>query len=551
MRLRRRAEVILALALFCLAGCGEDDSAGAAGSTALPPADPSFQIAREACTFSGGAKVEETLGLTAAQRVGIPIKHVVVLMKENRSFDHVLGKLHEQGQPGTEPIPAEFQNPTSSAKNKFVAPFHAPTTCWSQDPGHQWASMFLNVNDGLMDGFITNAKLSTTSDGNFVMSYYEQTDLPFYYWLASTFALNDRHFPSVRSGTFPNRDYLMLGTSDGVTSTGDGYPKPETPTIFDALDKAGVTWGVYSDGGLLSESLNWDYRHKNTGHLADFLAALDGATLPQVTFVDGIDSVEDEHPTGDMQYGEAWTRNIYEHARASRYWSNMALIWTYDESGGFFDHVPPPENLCVARPQDAAFHQAGVRVPLVVISPWARPHYVSHMVEDHTAITRFIETLFNLPALTARDANSSALLEMFDFGAPSLESPPPAPAVGRDGCGDLTLSLDKTVYETGEAIEVRFANAPALNPRDRIAIFADPASGAPPPSRDTILDWVYVGGTQMQTTTPIAGTVRLDASTIVVGQSWPLAAGRYVAEYLPNSTYASIEAVAFEVVENP
>src|SRR5262249_42978360 len=108
-------------------------------------------------------------------------------------------------------------------------------------------------------------------------------------------------------------------------------------------------------------------------------------------------------------------------------------IFTYDEGGGFADHVPPP-NSCVARPEDSAFFELGVRIPLIVISPWARPHYVSHVTHEHTSILRFIETLFDLPALTARDANSDALFDMFDFSCPPRLSPPAAPPAGAYGC---------------------------------------------------------------------------------------------------------------------
>src|SRR5262249_19014521 len=158
------------------------------------------------------------------------------------------------------------------------------------DPDHQWAAMHLQVGqDGAMDGFARSAAQSTGTDGHFVLGYYDQTDLPFYYWLASTFALDDRHFPSVRSGTFPNRNFLLLGTADGVQSTGGGYPRASTPTIFNLLDQAGVTWGVYSDGSLLSGTLNWKLTHPGTHHFRDFLDALDqgGVALPQVAFVDG------------------------------------------------------------------------------------------------------------------------------------------------------------------------------------------------------------------------------------------------------------------------
>jgi phospholipase C len=508
-------------------------------------ADP-LAVARKACMFGAGAKVADTIGLSESQRAAIPLKHVIVMMKENRSFDHMLGVLHDQGQPDVEAIPADFENEDSDQVK--VPPFHATTTCWPQDPNHQWSGMLLQVNDGLMDGFVRSAAASTSTDGHFVMGYYNQTDLPFYYWLANTFAVNDRHFPSVRSGTFPNRDYLLLGTSDGVRSTGDGYPMATTPTIFDRLDAAGVTWGVYSDGGLLSETLNWDYSHPHTGHFADFIKLLDGDGLPQVVFVDGIDNVEDEHPTADVQYGEAWSRNIYEHALKSQYWSSLAIVWTYDEAGGFFDHVPPPEDLCVARPQDSMFHQGGVRVPLAVISPWAKPHFVSHVVQDHTAITRFIEAIFDLPALTARDANADALLDLFDFDSPSLMRPPDAPASGTNGCaGNLTLSLDKPIYAPGDPIKITFANGPGSNMNDRIALYTYPASGPTLPSAGATLAWVYIGGSQTASTAPAMGTVTLDMTTVTMNGKWPLASGGYIVYYLLDTGYTSIASKDFNV----
>jgi len=115
-------------------------------------------------------------------------------------------------------------------------------------------------------------------------------------------------------------------------------------------------------------------------------------------------------------------------------WEKSAMLFTYDEGGGYFDHVPPPEQACVARPQDAEFHELGVRVPLVAISPYARRHFVSHVQHEHTSITRLIELLFDLPALTARDANSDALLELFDFECPTKDPLPEAPAPGTGGC---------------------------------------------------------------------------------------------------------------------
>jgi phospholipase C len=295
-------------------------------------------------------------------------------MKENRAFDHLFGKLHDQGVPGVEAVPDTFANLDASGQS--VTPFHADSTCISRDPPHQWSEMHKDVNGGAMDGFVMNATRSDC-DGHYVMSYYEEADLPFYYWLARTFALSDRHFASARTGTYPNRNFLLLGTAAGVRST-PHYPDPSVPTIFDTLKKNGVSFGVYAGSKPFDGSLNWPRTHDDVYSIATFLAALDDGSLPSVAFVDGVESVDDEHPRADVQRGEAWTRTIYTHAVASPLWPQLVMIWTYDEGGGFADHVAPPEHACLASdsPSDRDFFELGVRVPLTVISPWAKPGYV-------------------------------------------------------------------------------------------------------------------------------------------------------------------------------
>jgi phospholipase C len=135
-----------------------------------------------------------------------------------------------------------------------------------------------------------------------------------------------------------------------------------------------------------------------------------------------------------LQVGEAWLKPIYDHVVASPEWPRIAMIWTFDEVGGFADHVPPPAGACAPDPAHEPFAGLGPRVPLVVISPWAKRNYVSHVVEDHTAITRFIEAVFDLPALTGRDANSTALFDLFDFTCGRDLTVPAAPAPGTGGC---------------------------------------------------------------------------------------------------------------------
>jgi phospholipase C len=416
-----------------------EDRSGAAVQTGQRPVAPTTHLAlgaeRSACGFSAGAMPTDTLPISQDERAEIPIRHVVILMKENRSFDHLLGDLNSSGQAAVSAVPATFANPDASGAT--VPPFPLTTTCLKWDPGHQWDAMHAQVDGGAMDGFVTSAAKTTKTDGHFVMGHYQHTDLPFYNFLANTFAIDDRHFSSVRSGTWPNRLFLLLGTADGVKCSYCGGPNPATPTIFDALDAAGDSWGAYADGEPFDGALGWSAPHAGLHPFADFLTALRKGTLPSVAFVDGVPNMEDEHPPADVQAGEAWTRRVYEAAVASPLWPEIAIIWTYDEGGGFADDVPPPDSACVARPDnplDTPFVELGVRVPFAVISPYARFHYVSHVVHEHTAITRFIELVFNLPALTARDANSDALLDMFDFDLPALLVPPPAPGAGTGGC---------------------------------------------------------------------------------------------------------------------
>jgi phospholipase C len=556
------------VAIAFWAGCGDDggqppgpgtDDLGASSAPDLLPADdlaracPSPQRAdpyaamRAACAFQAGALPADTVGFSDAERARVPIKHIVVIMKENRSFDQIFGGLAAT-RPDVELFPASFSNLDNS--NKPVTPFHASTTCIGNDPDHQWAAMHAQIDGGKMDGYVKSAANSTGTDGHFALAYYTTQDLPFYYFLADTFALADHHFPSVRSGTFPNRDYMLLGTSDTVDATQfQTWPDPSLPTLFDRLDAAGVRWAVYGDDHPLEETLNnpaknWETTHSwsPVGKLIEDFAA---DKVASVVFVDGIENQDDEHPTADLQHGEAWTKRIYDAAVASKAWSSTVLLFTYDEAGGFFDHVPPP-NTCLARPQDAKFFELGTRVPLLAISPWARRHYVSKVPREHTSITRFIETVFNLSALTARDANSDALLDLFDFDC-TPAAIPAAPAAGTGGCNGPTLGVDKTSFTSGEPIVLHFANGPG-NAKDWVAIYT---RGQPPAYAKSIA-WAYVSaaaGTP-HTAGPAgvkSGTVTLDAATVDNGHTWPLPAGSYMANFLVNDGYTAIASVELDI----
>ncbi len=414
---------------------GSGGSGGAAGATSCVPmpATPDLDAKRTACSFDAGAKVADTLGFTDAMRKQLPIDHVVIMMKENRSFDMILGEISKQGQPDAEAVPANYSNPDANGAD--VARYHETHMCLDADPDHQWSAMHDQFNGGAMDGFVKSAATTTTGkegqDGHFVMGYFDNTDLPFYYFLGTTFALADHYFPSVLSGTWANRDYLYAGTSDGIKNTlTDGWLSQDIPTIFNELDTAGVSWGVYTDGLPLEGSLGLAYPTKQSKQA--FFDALAAGTLPQVSFIDGKGNVEDDHPPADMHVSEDWSYQVYDALTKSSIWPSTVMFYTYDEAGGFADHVPPPK-ACVARPKDTEFDQLGIRVPMVVVSPWAKRNYVSHVQHEHTSMTRFIELMFDLPALTARDANSDAMLDMFDF-CTTPANIPAAPKAGTGGC---------------------------------------------------------------------------------------------------------------------
>jgi phospholipase C len=295
---------------------------------------------------------------------------------------------------------------------------------------------------GAMDGFARAN--STTYQSNAALGYYTDADHPFYTWLLTTFATSDHFFSSVLDATGPNRRVLWDGTNRDVWSSS---PSPSTfpprPSIFASLEDAHVRWGDYANGtntleGVYGQLLG---RVPNVYQYSDFVAQAmpdDPSMLPSVIF---IDAGSDEHPTANIHNGERFIHDFFTLLFAHpRIWAHSAVLFTYDEGGGFFDHMAPPA-ACIptTNSYDSAYDRLGVRVPLYVVSPYARPHFVSHRTHSHGSALRFLEMLFDLPALTKRDANADALLDLFDFGCPSFATPPamvPAAASGTcpSGC---------------------------------------------------------------------------------------------------------------------
>jgi phospholipase C len=435
------------------AGSGEID---ASGDVLAPPPITRTQTEaqlgpqRAACAFDAGAWPAQTIGTDYPLGSDIPINHILVIVQENRSFDHYLGRLVAQGyyQAGDftdggsgfasstqlDAPPPGWSNP--DVDGGLVVPHPDDEYCYGVD--HSWDTQHRNYDNGKMDGFV----IDNDPDGERTFFYEDDTVIPFYYALANTFSVGDQYHCSVLSSTWPNRFFLMAATSFGIGDnsfdTLDTAAHP-SPQIFSLLDEGGHTWADYTDGPHMVQFFPWfGFQHSTIPSLrtrCQLFTDIKNGTLPDVSFFmgDEITQTSDEGPSDLPGIGGQLTEEIVRAVFASPSWKDTAIFITYDENGGIADHVLPapacePDNLAPhdgnGNPFTGAFNQTGFRVPFIVISPYAKAHYVSHVVHDHTSITRFIEARFGLPALTARDANAAPPMEMFDFKNPPFMTPP-------------------------------------------------------------------------------------------------------------------------------
>lgn len=334
--------------------------------------------------------------------------------------------------------------------------------------GYVWTA----AHDARAEGF-------TDVDGRRAMAYYTGDDLPYYYFMASNFATSDRWFSPVMSRTQPNRMYMVA-----ATSAGHAYPPTpnESPlsnqTIFDLLQSAGISWKAYvtdltyANPPVQDSTLNMFATAakypQNIVPVSQFLTDLANGTLPAVAYIDpGFDSGLDEHPGlddgepgGSVQLGSHFVSTLINSFMQSAYWQDSVFILTFDEFGGFYDHVPPqpavspdgikPSDLLPGPPPNGPdicvltsgptcdFVYTGYRVPLIVISPFSKKNYVSHTVADYTAWLKLVETRFNLPSLTKRDAAQMDMTEFFDFPNEPWATPPTPPTQPTNGPCYLT-----------------------------------------------------------------------------------------------------------------
>jgi phospholipase C len=390
------------------------------------------------------------------------VDHIVVVMMENRSFDHLLG-----WHPTADGIQQGLSYPDPENANTAV-PTHqlSPldyTGCGHPDPDHSWSAGRAQYDGGAMDGF-----LAGTND-DYAIGYYVAADRPFYSALASEFTTFDRFFAAILAGTYPNRVFQHAAQTDRLDNSLD---LSTLPTIWDRLIEKGVSARYYpSDVSFL-----WLWGAKYLPISAPYQQFLDDAaagTLPSVAFVEPrfldeqTGTSADDHPFADIRRGDAFLAEIFDAVSSGPEWSSTVLIVTYDEWGGFFDHVAPPRAAAPnAVDPDVVGGKAllGFRVPVVVASPFTRGDpanpKVNSEVYDHTSVLKLIEWRWNLRPLTARDASSdvgnlaSALdLAHPDPSVPSLPLPDPPPF---SACGTAPPPLENELSDLIDLAPIGF-----------------------------------------------------------------------------------------------
>jgi len=446
------------------------------------------QVLRGGAALSGAAVLSNSLiarALANPPRCGSlkDIEHVVILIQENRSFDHYFGSYRGVAgfaDPSVLPLNdgsglTIFAQPgyPGGYDNGHLYPFHLDSyhngEC-TNDIDHSWGPQHTYWDGGKLDGFVTgHLAADGSANGPLAMGYYNRKDLSFYYALADAFTICDHYHCSVIGPTDPNRLYAMSGTLDPTGSAGgpilstsstrvERYGTLSWTTMPEQLEARGISWKVYGDpdGNFGDNVLPYFKQYQTNPKLTakaltptypgTFQADALTGKLPQVSWVLA-PLISSEHPPSPEIFGESVAANILNTLVSNpSLWAKTALFITHDENGGFFDHVPPPtapagtagEYLSVnPLPSDASGVAGpiglGFRVPLLIVSPYARGGLVCKDRFDHTSLLRFLETRFGaeVPNLSAwRRSVTGDLTSAFNFvkvdsSVPSLPQPSP------------------------------------------------------------------------------------------------------------------------------
>ena len=356
----------------------------------------------------------------------LPIDTFVVLMMENRSFDHYLGWL--PGADGRQAGLTFTDSHGHAHQTHRLVDFYQ--SCGFLDPDHSWDGGRTELDGGRMDGFLRSA-----SDV-FAIGYYGEHDLPFTPSNAKAFTAFDRFFCSILGPTYVNREYMHAGQSYGMTdnkipTSQGGFPDT---TIFAALSKAGVS-NRYFYTDIPFSALWGQAGLQRSGQVQEFYERAASGTLPALSFVDPSFQGEsqgtsgDEHPLADVRVGQAFISDVVHAVMESPQWPRTALFCIYDEWGGFFDHVVPPRVPDLRSSADLKhdFGQMGFRIPAVLVSPYARAGYVDHSMYSFESILKLIRYRYGLPPLTPRDLYANNIGYAFDFQSKPRLTPPALP----------------------------------------------------------------------------------------------------------------------------
>src|SRR5256712_5491100 len=322
-------------------------------------------------------------------------------MQENHTFDNFFGHF-----PRANGVGSTVALPLKKGGKPVVRPFPRDTPSLPRDICHNDSCGYAAYDNGANDGFVY------ATGTNLTMGYYDSKDVPCYWDYASRFALLDNYFSSVMGPSLPNHLYLIAGTSGGLTTNTLGTF--EFKPIVDEVDEKQLSWRYYAGGNNVANGWNPlpnfasmdSSRLKNILPTEQFFVDLNRNFLANVTWLMPPTQKLSEHPPYDPSIGEHWVVTAINQVMQSRYWSSTAIFLTWDDFGGWYDHVPPPQ-------VDEVGY--GFRVPLIVISPYARHHFIDHTQADHASVLKFIETNYGLAPLATRDAKAADLLEAFDF----------------------------------------------------------------------------------------------------------------------------------------
>jgi phospholipase C len=373
-----------------------------------------------------------------------PIRHLIVILQENHTFDNYFGTY-----PGVDGLSTGVKMPIDPANPEagYVEPFHIgnyPIT----DLSHSASTFSAQFDQGKMDGFVS-ALNKLKQNGKLSMGYYNGEDIPYYWNLADQYVLFDRFFSSAKDGSFANHMYWVAAVppvSDNVRSNNNAYD--QIPTIFDRLQEKGISWKFYvqnydptityrnlgNRGNRESQVIWVPLLNINrfiddptlTSHIVDlntYYQDLKDGTLPSVVYI--APSGASEHPPGSIDTGQRFVKTLIQELMRSPEWSSSAFLLLYDDWGGWYDHVSPPQ-------VDQAGY--GLRVPGILVSPYARKGVVDHTQLDFTSVLKFIEDNWGITPLAQRDATANDFLTAFDFNQSprqaafiSMERGAPAP----------------------------------------------------------------------------------------------------------------------------